>query len=121
MIPNYQPMQNMNNTVICSIEDNAIIQVGSYGNPPKKIGITLNKYEELLSLLDQYRNKLIELGVIEKEKTPEELQKENQALLSAILKRLDNLEKEKEDEHKEFDTARTELFSEGKRKDNKRS
>lgn len=125
--PNYNNYNNAN-TVICTIENDAIVQMGAFGNPPKQIGVTKKAYDELYSLLEQYRNKLIELGVIEKEKTAEEINKENQLMLSAILQRLENLEKEKnqnvelkEFRPKESDTSRAELFPREKGTTAKRS
>ena len=122
MIPQYQNynlnLQNAQNTCICAIENDSIVQMGSWGNPPKEIGVTLKKYNELYELLKQYRDKLIELGVIEKEKTPEEVQKENQDMLIEIMKRLDNLEKEKTNvRYQKDNTAGAELFPRQERKD----
>lgn len=121
---NYQnyTMQNAQNTCICVIENESIVQMGSWGNPPKEIGVTLKKYNDLYDLLTQYREKLIELGVIEREKTQEEMQKENQLILSEILKRLDNLEQEKTNvRHQKDNTDGLELFSREKGKDSKRT
>lgn len=69
MFPQNATIQNM---MYCTIEDNTILQC-NYGQPLKKIGVTMEKYNDALNLLSEYRNKLIELGVIEKEKTPEDL------------------------------------------------
>ena len=71
MYPQNATIQNM---MYCTIEDNTILQC-NYGQPLKKIGVTMEKYNDALNLLSEYRNKLIELGVIEKEKTPEDGEK----------------------------------------------
>lgn len=88
MFPQNATIQNM---MYCTIEDNTILQC-NYGQPLKKIGVTMEKYNDALNLLSEYRNKLIELGVIEKEKTPEDLQKETNALLLKLNARMDKME-----------------------------
>ena len=50
----------------------------------KKIGVTLDKYKEIEDISMQYYNKLIEAGLIEKEKTPEEIAEEQNKLISAL-------------------------------------
>ena len=45
----------------------------------------MKKYQDTLDLLNTYYNKLIELGVIEKEKTPEDIAKEQQQMMQAMF------------------------------------
>ena len=59
----------------------------------------MKKYQDTLDLLNTYYNKLIELGVIEKEKTPEDIAKEQQQMMQAMFtqmqmmqEKLDNLQ-----------------------------
>lgn len=92
MPPNYNQSYNPPNTVICTIEGGNIIQVGGYGQPPKKIGITNEAEKEIKELLSQYNDKLVELGVIKKPKTPEELQAETNNILLKLSERLDKME-----------------------------
>ena len=88
-----QTPTQLQNIMYCTVEDNTILQC-NYGQPFKKIGVTMEKYNDALKLINEYRNKLIELGVIEKEKTPEELQKETNALLLKINDRMNSLEEQ---------------------------
>ena len=104
MPPNYTQNYNLPNTVICTIEGGNIIQVGGYGQPPKKIGITNEAEKEIKDLLEQYNNKLIELGVIKKPKTPEELQAETNNILLKLTERLDKMEEFINNGHKKIDT-----------------
>ncbi len=111
MYPQNQALQNI---MYCTVEDNTILQC-NYGQPFKKIGVTIEKYNDALKLINEYRNKLIELGVIEKEKTPEELQKETNALLVKLNERMNSMEEQlneykKSSEHSEqFSTAPKEI------------
>lgn len=108
----YQPAQSLQNIMYCTIEDNTILQC-NYGQPFKKIGVTMEKYNDALKLINEYRNKLIELGVIEKEKTPEELQKETNALLVKLNERMNNME-ERLNEYKKSNTNREQFSSQPK-------
>lgn len=103
------PIQNL---MYCTVEDNTILQC-NYGQPFKKIGVTMEKYNDALKLINEYRNKLIELGVIEKEKSPEELQKETNALLIKLNDRINNME-EQLNEYKKSSTAREQFSSASK-------
>lgn len=105
MYPQNQALQNI---MYCTIEDNTILQC-NYGQPFKKIGVTIEKYNDALKLINEYRNKLIDLGVIEKEKTPEELQKETNALLLKLNERMNSME-EQLNEYKKSSTN-SEQFS----------
>lgn len=107
MYPQNQALQNI---MYCTIEDNTILQC-NYGQPFKKIGVTIEKYNDALKLINEYRNKLIDLGVIEKEKTPEELQKETNALLLKLNERMNSME-EQLNEYKKSSTN-SEQFSTG--------
>ena len=106
MYPQNPVLQNM---MYCTIEDNVILQC-NYGQPLKKIGVTMEKYNDALNLVNEYRNKLIELGVIEKEKTPEDLQRETNALLLKLNQRMDTMEAQL-NEYKKFNTNSQQSFT----------
>lgn len=108
----YPQAQSLQNIMYCTIEDNTILQC-NYGQPFKKIGVTMEKYNDALKLINEYRNKLIELGVIEKEKTPEELQKETNALLVKLNERMNNME-ERLNEYKKSNTNSGQFSSQPK-------
>lgn len=76
-----------NNTFLASIDrDGNIIHESSNGR--KKIGVDTQTAEEMQGVIDNYYNKLVELGVFVKEKTAEEIAQEqaeiNQVLLQEI-------------------------------------
>lgn len=100
---------NMNagftNWIAVDIKDGDISDVST----GKKIGVTLDKYKEIEDISMQYYNKLIEAGLIEKEKTPEEIAEEQNKLISALYSELKDLKEElrsiKDDKHIKYDTT----------------
>lgn len=82
------------------IQGDNIIQADFYGNSTA-VGITnqkaqqlINENKELKELLDKYTNKLVELGVIQKEKTPEEIMQEQTALIQKMSESLTAMQNE---------------------------
>lgn len=73
------------------IEGDNIMSSDFYGNKTL-IGVTMKKYQETLDLLNNYYNKLIELGVIEKEKTPEEIAKEQQDMIKTMMIQMQHMQ-----------------------------
>mgnify|MGYP006991678221 CR=1 FL=1 len=69
------------NMVTCYIDGENIVQL-DYMGTRRVIGKTMAAYSELESTATEYYNKLVELGVIEAPKTPEELVKEMQKNMS---------------------------------------
>ncbi len=69
------------NMLTCFIDGDNIIQV-DYMGTRKIVGKTMAAYGELESTATEYYNKLVELGVIEAPKTPEEMVKEMQKNMS---------------------------------------
>lgn len=82
------------------VQGDNIIQADFYGNSTA-VGITnqkaqqiINENKELKELLDKYTNKLVELGVIQKEKTPEEIMQEQTALIQKMSESLTAMQNE---------------------------
>ena len=82
------------------IQGDNIIQADFYGNSTA-VGITNQKAQQLITenkelkeLLDKYTNKLVELGVIQKEKTPEEIMQEQTALIQKMSESLTAMQNE---------------------------
>lgn len=76
------------------VQGDNIVQTDFYGNSTA-VGITnqkaqqlINENKELKELLDKYTNKLVELGVIQKEKTQEEIMQEQTALIQKMSESL---------------------------------
>ena len=76
------------------VQGDNIIQADFYGNSTA-VGITnqkaqqiINENKELKELLEKYTNKLVELGVIQKEKTQEEIMQEQTALIQKMSESL---------------------------------
>lgn len=76
----------------CVVENGEIYQVSFNGR--QKIGVTQQAYDELMQIANEYKNVLIEKGIIEKEKTPEEIQLENQQMMANMLEIINNLSNE---------------------------
>lgn len=99
MNTSYEKLSFYNTFFGGSIDGDNIVSTDFYGNK-QIVGVTMKKYQDTLDLLNTYYNKLIELGVIEKEKTPEDIAKEQQQMMQAMFtqmqmmqEKLDNLQK----------------------------
>lgn len=102
MNTSYEKFSFYNNYFGGSIEGDNIISTDFYGNK-QVVGVTTKKHQETLDLLNTYYNKLVDLGVIEKEKSPEELVSEQNkmmqemfAQMKAMQEKLDSLQNEKD-------------------------
>lgn len=84
MNTSYEKLSFYNSFFGGTIEGDNIMTTDFYGNK-STIGVTMKKYQETLDLLNTYYNKLVDLGVIEKEKTPEEVAKEQQEMMKTMM------------------------------------
>lgn len=87
MNTSYEKVSFYNNFFGGSIDGDNIYTSDFYGNK-NLIGVTIKKHQETLDLLNTYYNKLIEVGVIEKEKTPEEIAKEQQQMMQSMMEQM---------------------------------
>lgn len=69
------------------IEGDKICDKDLYGNKTV-IGVTNKAYEDLNKITEEYYNKLVELGVIVPEKTPEQIQQEQNQLMQELLQQI---------------------------------
>lgn len=93
----YQNQTMVSNVISCVLEEDKIFQTDYLNGNKTQIGVSLDEYNQKIETLDIYYNKLVELGVIEIEKTPEQIQKENQELINKLLIKIENLEKKVDD------------------------
>lgn len=56
------------NTFICAVENEKIMQIDYAGRPVKEVGVTSAQYQEALKVIAGYKEKLIEAGILKKEK-----------------------------------------------------
>jgi hypothetical protein len=84
MNTSYEKVSFYNNFFGGSIDGDNIVSTDYYGNK-QVIGVTNKKHQETLELLSSYYDKLVELGVIEKEKTPEDIAKEQQEMMQTLI------------------------------------
>lgn len=94
---NFQSV-NYQNMMLCSIENDKIKQVGAGGQTIKEIGVTIEAYSRLetelkkaMGTLEDYREKLIEAGILKKEKTPQEMYEEQMAAFNTIMSQFKTL------------------------------
>lgn len=90
-----------NNIFTCYVENGGIFQTDYIGNKIGQLGVTnetysaLNsKYIDLKKICDTYYNKLVDAGIIEKEKTPEEIIKEQSELMNQMLLQMKDMQNE---------------------------
>lgn len=66
-----------NSGFIAYVVGDDIYQMDYYGGNKQAVGKTMRAYNELQELANKYYEKLVELGIIPKEKSPEEVAEEN--------------------------------------------
>ena len=88
---------NQQNFFLVSVENEKLMQVDYAGRPIKEIGVTIAQYQDALKVIAGYKEKLVEAGILKKEKTMQEIQEEQTQILKALMERIDNLEKKKDE------------------------
>lgn len=91
MNTSYEKLSFYNSYFGGTIEGDNILSSDFYGNKTL-VGVTIKKYQDTLDLLNTYYNKLVELGVIEKEKTPEEVAKEQQEMIKTMMLQMQHMQ-----------------------------
>lgn len=82
-------------TFTCITDGNNIFQIDLYGNK-QVIGVAKKSYDELEKISNEYYQKLVELGVIVPEKSPEDIQKEMLDGMTTMLAEIKSLKQEVE-------------------------
>lgn len=92
-------MNNFNYTMLCAIENEKIYQVDQFGR--KEIGIIIKHYTDTMELLkkfqdkcEQYKKMLEDAGILKKEKTVQEIQEEQTAMIKALTEQIAELKAE---------------------------
>lgn len=85
---------------LAQLEGNNIYQVNGFANfgggSRTQVGVTMQAYNDLKQICQQYYDKLVEVGVIQKEKTPAEIQAEQAQLMAEMLATMKALKQEVE-------------------------
>lgn len=89
---NNMVVQPPRNIMLCAVEGDKIVQVDYMGNSVQIIGATQKLYEGALKMASEYRDKLIEAGILQKEKTPQEIQQEQSDMIKQLLGKVNDLE-----------------------------
>ena len=92
-------MQAINYTMLCTVENEKIYQVDQYGR--KEIGVIMKHYTDTMELLkkfqetaEKYKKMLEDAGLIKKEKTVQEIQEEQTAMIKALMQQVEQLKAE---------------------------
>ena len=92
-------MNQFQYTMLAAIENEKIYQVDQFGR--KEIGVISKHYNDTMELLkqfqqkaDEYRKMLEDAGLIKKEKTVQEIQEEQTAMIKALSEQIAKLQAE---------------------------
>lgn len=96
---------NQPNVFLVSVENEKLMQVDYAGRPVKEIGVTMAQYQDALKVIAGYKDKLVEAGILKKEKTMQEIQEEQTQILKALMDRIDNLEKKRNENESKLNTS----------------
>lgn len=92
----YERLEFLNNMIAATVSGDDILQCDMYGRNPVKVGVTLKKYKEATDTLDKYYKKLVELGVIQEEKSSEQMLKEFMAEIKTLRSEIKQLKEDKD-------------------------
>jgi len=79
------------NYVMLESDGTMLYQINQVGNKTP-IGYTNEAYEQLMGIAEQYKKKLEDAGLIQKELTPEEIQAKQNQLMEKLFNKLDSFE-----------------------------
>jgi len=82
---------NPQNTMICCVDGEKIMQVDYAGRPVKEVGVVAQQYQEALKVIGGYRQKLEEAGILKKEKTPQEMYEEQMAAMKEMMSQIKSM------------------------------
>ena len=89
----------MNQYLMCLVENEKIYQVDQFGR--KEIGVLSKHYTDTMELLkkfqeksEQYKKMLEDAGILKKEKTVQEIQEEQTAMIKALSEQIAQLKAE---------------------------
>ena len=92
-------MNNFQCTMLAAIENEKIYQVDQFGR--KEIGVIMKHYTDTMELLkkfqeksEQYKKMLEDAGILKKEKTVQEIQEEQTAMIKALSEQIAQLKAE---------------------------
>ena len=92
-------MNQFNYTMLCAVDNEKIYQVDQYGR--KEIGVLMKHYTDTMELLkkfqeksEQYKKMLEDAGILKKEKTVQEIQEEQTAMIKALSEQIAKLQAE---------------------------
>lgn len=92
-------MNQFNYTMLCAVDNEKIYQVDQYGR--KEIGVLMKHYTDTMELLkkfqeksEQYKKMLEDAGILKKEKTVQEIQEQQTAMIKALSEQIAKLQAE---------------------------
>lgn len=84
---------------LAQLDGQEIYQLNGFGfgnSNRAQVGVSLQAYNELKGICQQYYDKLVEVGIIQKEKTPAEIQAEQTQMMANMLAVVKDLKAEVE-------------------------
>ena len=92
-------MNQFNYTMLCAVDNEKIYQVDQYGR--KEIGVLMKHYTDTMELLkkfqeksEEYKKMLEDAGILKKEKSVQEIQEEQTAMIKALSEQIAKLQAE---------------------------
>ena len=92
-------MNQFQYTMLCAIDNEKIYQVDQFGR--KEIGVISKHYTDTMELLkkfqeksEQYKKMLEDAGILKKEKTVQEIQEEQTAMIKSLSEQIAQLQAE---------------------------
>lgn len=92
-------MNQFNYTMLCAVDNEKIYQVDQYGR--KEIGVLMKHYTDTMELLkkfqeksEEYKKMLEDAGILKKEKSVQEIQEEQTAMIKALSEQIAQLKAE---------------------------
>lgn len=92
-------MNQFQYTMLCAVENEKIYQVDQFGR--KEIGVIMKHYTDTMELLkkfqeksEQYKKMLEDAGILKKEKSVQEVQEEQTAMIKELMAQVQALKAE---------------------------
>jgi len=105
-------MNQFNYTMLCAVDNEKIYQVDQYGR--KEIGVLMKHYTDTMELLkkfqeksEEYKKMLEDAGILKKEKTVQEIQEEQTAMIKALSEQIAKLQAEVRHEQSTTESNKT--------------
>lgn len=87
---------NLNGQFVACVDSGTIYQINTFTGQRVPVGVVQNVFDDLKGIADKYYAKLIEAGILQEPKTPEQMIAEQQQVMSDMLSVIKDLKREVE-------------------------